>query len=247
MRAILVDDEPDCLEMLSILLTRYCPHVSILQQFSEPSLAVASIKDLKPDLVFLDVDMPVLTGFDVLDNCKDIPFGVIFTTGFNRYALKAIKYSAIDYLLKPVDKEELITAVQKAQHHPPQYQSQQRGILLDYVNVNHSLKEKIALPTSDGLIFIEIKDIVLCESEGNYTKIHLSQGRATTFTKHLKDIEELLLGHSFYRIHHSYLINLKQVVQYIRTDGGEVKMSNGKLIPISRQKKQDLLDALSRL
>ena len=247
MRAILIDDETNCLVMLSLLLKRYCLNVEIIGQFDKPRLAVQCIKDLKPDLVFLDVDMPELTGFDVLDSCKDIPFHVIFTTAHNQYALKAIKYSAIDYLLKPIDREELITAVQKAQQHTPQYQAQQRDILLDYVNVAQSLKEKIALPTSDGLVFIEIKDIVLCESEGNYTKIHLSQGRAAIYTKHLKDIEELLHGQSFFRVHHSYLINLKQVVQYIRTDGGEVKMSNGKHIPISRQKKQDILDALSRL
>ena len=247
MKAILLDDETDCLDMLSILLTRYCPNVQIVGQFDNPHLAIPAIQDLTPDLVFLDVDMPDLTGFDVLDNCKNTPFQVIFTTAHNQYAIKAIKYSAIDYLLKPIDKEELITAVQKAQQAPPQYQALQRGILLDFVHPTHSLKEKIALPTADGLVFIVIKDIIFCESEGNYTKIHLVEGKTSIYTKPLKDIEESLEGHHFYRVHHSYCINLKQVVQYIRTDGGAIKMSNGKRIPISRQKKQDILDILTHL
>ena len=252
MRAIIVDDETNCIEMLSLLLIRYCPHVAIIGEYEKPNIAVSKIKEMKPDLIFLDVDMPELTGFDVLDACKDIPFQVIFTTAHNQYALKAIKYSAIDYLLKPIDKEELITAVHKAHKKiqdktPPQYQAEQIGILLDYVKPIKPSKEKIALPTSEGIMFINIKDIVFCESDGNYTKIHTQQGKISTYTKPLKDIEEMLHDSAFYRVHHSYLINLRQVVEYIRIDGGDVKMSNGKVIPIARPKKQEVLDALNNL
>ena len=248
MRVILIDDEPNCLEMLALLIERYCPTLNIIGQFEDPSVAVGKIAELKPDLVFLDVQMPDLTGFDVIERCRETPFNVIFTTAYEHYALKAFKYSAIDYLLKPVDKEELITAVQKAvQTHKSKSSAQQRDILLDYVNPVKSSKEKVALPTADGIVFINIQDIVFCESEGNYTKVYMFKGKISTYTKPLKDIEELLQHSSFYRIHHSYLINLKQVEQYIRSDGGSIKMSNGKQLPISRQKKEEVLEALFKL
>ena len=242
MRVILIDDEPNCLEMLALLIDRYCPMIQIVGQFEDPSVAVQKIPVLKPDLVFLDVDMPVLNGFEVLDKTKQTPFAVIFTTAHNQYAVKAFKYSATDYLLKPVDKEELINAVQKVQ-----YQTDRIKILLDYVNPIKPSKERVALPTSDGIIFMNIKDIVFCESDGNYTKIYIQEGKPFTFTKTLKDMEELLHESSFYRVHHSYLVNLKQVEKYIRTDGGDIKMSNGKIIPVSRQKKEEVLGALANL
>ena len=242
MRVILIDDEPNCLEMLALLIDRYCPMLQIVGQFEDPSVAVQKIPVLKPDLVFLDVDMPVLNGFEVLDKTKQTPFAVIFTTAHNQYAVKAFKYSATDYLLKPVDKEELINAVQKVQ-----YQTDRIKILLDYVNPIKPSKERVALPTSDGIIFMNIKDIVFCESDGNYTKIYIQEGKPFTFTKTLKDMEELLHESSFYRVHHSYLVNLKQVEKYIRTDGGDIKMSNGKIIPVSRQKKEEVLGALANL
>ena len=242
MIVILIDDEPNCLEMLALLIERYCPMLQIVGQFEDPSVAVQKIPVLKPDLVFLDVDMPVLNGFEVLDKTKQTPFAVIFTTAHNQYAVKAFKYSATDYLLKPVDKEELINAVQKVQ-----YQTDRIKILLDYVNPIKPSKERVALPTSDGIIFMNIKDIVFCESDGNYTKIYIQEGKPFTFTKTLKDMEELLHESSFYRVHHSYLVNLKQVEKYIRTDGGDIKMSNGKIIPVSRQKKEEVLGALANL
>ena len=242
MRVVLIDDEANCLEMLALLIERYCPMLQIVGQFEDPSVAVQKIPVLKPDLVFLDVDMPVLNGFEVLDKTKHTPFAVIFTTAHNQYAVKAFKYSATDYLLKPVDKEELINAVQKVQ-----YQTDRIKILLDYVNPIKPSKERVALPTSDGIIFMNIKDIVFCESDGNYTKIYIQEGKPFTFTKTLKDMEELLHESSFYRVHHSYLVNLKQVEKYIRTDGGDIKMSNGKIIPVSRQKKEEVLGALANL
>lgn len=248
MRVVLIDDEANCLEMLALLIERYCPMLQIVGQFEDPSVAVQKIPVLKPDLVFLDVDMPVLNGFEVLDKTKQTPFAVIFTTAHNQYAVKAFKYSAIDYLLKPIDKEDLITAVQKARlTHQTHNQIPQREILLNYVNPIKPSKERVALPTSDGIIFMNIKDIVFCESDGNYTKIYIQEGKPFTFTKTLKDMEELLHESSFYRVHHSYLVNLKQVEKYIRTDGGDIKMSNGKIIPVSRQKKEEVLGALANL
>ena len=248
MNALLIDDESDCLEMLEILIKRYCPNLQIIGQIEDPSVAVNKIPTLKPDLVFLDVDMPILNGFDVLDKCRDTPFPVIFTTAHNQYAVKAFKYSAIDYLLKPIDKEELITAVQKAQHvHQINCHAQQRNILLNYVNPLKQTKQKVALSTSDGIVFLNIKDIVYCESQGNYSNVYTQDGKSHTFTKSLKDLEEMLYENLFFRVHHSFLINLRKVEKYIRTDGGELKMSDSKHIPVSRQKKDEVLNALSKL
>ena len=248
MRVILIDDETNCLDMLTILIQRYCPTLQIIEQFDDPSVAVKKIPILKPDLVFLDVDMPELNGFDVLDKCKNTPFQVIFTTAHNQYAVKAFKYSAIDYLLKPIDREDLIDAVKKTQdskfmnHH-----TQRRDILFSYMSLDKTAREKIALPTSDGILFMSVKDIIFCESEGNYTRVHSQNGHSNLFTKPLKEIEEMLMDNAFYRVHHSFLINLKQVDRYIRTDGGDIQMSNGKIIPVSRQKKQEVLDVLAHL
>ncbi len=248
MKAILIDDEPNCLEMLEILIKRYCPDLHIVGQFEDPSVAVNTIPDLMPDLVFLDVQMPILSGFDVIERCHATRFNVIFTTAYEQYALKAFKYSAIDYLLKPIDKEDLITAVQKARHtHHVHYQAEQRNILLDYVNPMKHSREKVALSTSDGIVFITIKDIVYCESQGNYSKIFTQQGKSFTFTKPLKDLEEMLHENQFFRVHHSYLVNLRKVEKYIRTDGGDIKLTNGKIIPVSRQKKEEVLAALTNL
>lgn len=248
MRVILIDDEPNCLEMLEILIERYCPDLQIVGQFEDPSVAVDKIPILKPDLVFLDVQMPVLSGFDVIERSRDTPFSVIFTTAYEQYALKAFKYSAIDYLLKPIDKEDLITAVHKARHsHQANYQAEQRNILLDYVNPIKPSKEKVALSTFDGIVFINIKEIVYCESQGNYSKIFMQQGKSFTFTKPLKDVEEMLHENLFFRVHHSFLVNLRKVEKYIRTDGGDIKMTNGKVIPVSRQKKEEVLTALINL
>ena len=246
MKVVLIDDEPDCLEMLTLLIERYCSNLHIIGQFEDPSVAVAKIPDLQPDLVFLDVDMPELNGFEVLDKCRDTPFPVIFTTAHNQYAVKAFKYSAIDYLLKPIDKEELITAVQKAQHtNIRAHQGQQREILLDYVKPFKSSKEKVALPTSDGIVFFNIEDIIFCEALGNFTKVYNQQGKFFTFTKPLKDIEEMLHENQFYRLHNSYLVNLRKVEKYMRS--GDVRMSNGKVIPVARPKKDEILALLASL
>jgi two-component system, LytTR family, response regulator len=252
MTCILVDDEANCLEMLSILIKKYCPILTILGEYDNPQKGIDAIYALKPDVVFLDVEMPALTGFDVLERCKLIPFQVIFTTAHNKYALKAIKYSAIDYILKPVNPEELTAAVQKVFNQKnalfqEQQREIQRGILLDYTQSAKPIKEKIALATSDGIVFLDIKNIVFCESEGNYTKVYCLDKSAELFTKPLKEFEELLSDSAFYRVHHSYLVNLKQVAKYIKSDGGELQMSNGKIIPISRPKKNEVLEALTNI
>jgi two-component system LytT family response regulator len=185
----------------------------------------------------------------VLDACREVPFQVIFTTAYQDYAVKAFKYSAIGYLLKPINREELWDVVQKARHmHSVQDLVQQREVLFNFMHPTKPNKEKIALPSADGIVFLPVGDIVYCEADGNYTKIFsASQQKHLLFVKSLKEIEEMLQGGSFYRTHNSYLVNLKEVGQYIKGEGGELKMSTGQLIPVARPKKQEMLELLSQM
>lgn len=249
MTCILIDDEADCLELLALLIHKYCPELQIIGQYSIPSQAIEAIWEKRPELVFLDVDMPGINGFGVLDACREVPFQVIFTTAYQEYAVKAFKYSAIGYLLKPIDRSELWEAVQKARHmQSVQQLAEQREVLFNYLHPTHPTRERIALPTTDGLVFLPVADIEYCEAAGNYTRVFITNlQREMLFVKPLKEIEEMLHGSTFYRTHHSYLVNLKKVRQYIRGEGGELKMGNDRLVPVSRPKKQELLERLNRI
>ncbi len=249
MTCMLIDDETDCLELLALLIHKCCPDIQIIGQYNHPRAGIAAIQSMRPDLVFLDVEMPEINGFGVLEACRSLPFQLIFATAFNEYAVRAFQYSAIGYLLKPVNQEELQEAVQRAQQMLSIHQhAQQRDILFDFLHPLQPIREKIALPTANGLVFLPVSDIIYCAATGNYTNIsRRGHENPLLFTKPLKDVAEMLPDNMFYRVHHSYLINLKQVEQYIRGEGGEVKMSNGKLIPVARPKKQELLDLLSKM
>lgn len=250
MSCILIDDETDGLHLLATLIGKHCPELHIIGRYDNPWTGIQAIRTLSPDLVFLDVEMPEINGFGVLEACRDLSFQVIFTTAFSQYAVRAFKYSAIGYLLKPIDEEDLKEAVQKAKSLQTihDYHAQQRDILFDGLHPTQPRHDKIALPTADGLAFLTIQDIVYCKADGNYTDIWLrNQPKKQTFTKLLKYIEELLPTDVFYRVHHSYLINLQQVEQYIKGEGGEVKMSNGDLVPVARPNKQELLRLLESI
>lgn len=249
MTCILIDDEKESNKLLSIMITRYCPSLHIMGIYEDPIKACDAIHDLKPDLVFLDIEMPELDGFGVLEKCRDIPFETIFITAHTQFAIKAFRFSAIDYLLKPIDVDDLIDAIKKADNQKNAHDIlQQRDIFINYLSKSKPSREKIALPTQDGLTFVKVKTIIYCESSGNYTNIYVEDSiKPLFFTKSLKEIEEILIENMFYRVHNSFLINLKQINRYSRNDGGEVIMTNGKAIPISRQKKQEFLDILSHL
>jgi two-component system, LytTR family, response regulator len=249
MKCILIDDEPDCLELLAHLIHKYCPEIQILGQYHHPGNGIKAIQTLLPDLVFLDVEMPEINGFGVLEACRDIPFQVVFTTAFNEYAVKAFKYSAIGYLLKPVDQEDLSAVVIRALGmlliHTHQ---QQRDLLFDLLHPNRPKQEKIALPTSDSIVFLQISDIVFGEAYGNYSKIYIrNQEKPMVSSKKLRELDEILTVNSFYRLHNSYLVNLKLVDRYIKGDVGGAMMCNGKLLPVARQKKDELLELLGRI
>lgn len=249
MTCLLIDDESDGLDLLALLIQKYCPELQIIGQYDQPEAGIAAIRALRPELVFLDVAMPDINGFEVLEACRDIPFHLIFTTAFNEYAVRAFKYSAIGYLLKPVDQEELQEAVQRAQQLLTIRQhAQQRDILFDVLQPAKPVREKIALSTADGLLFLKISDILYCKAEGNYTRVFsLHQEKPELFTKQLHHIEELLPPDTFYRSHHSYLVNLKHVEQFIRSGNGELKMKDGQRVPVSRSQKEGLLERLSSI
>lgn len=249
MTCILIDDERDCLDLLAILIHKHCPDLEIIGQFQSPKQGIEAIWDHRPDLVFLDVDMPEVNGFGVLDACREVPFQTIFTTAFQEYAVRAFKYSATDYLLKPIERQDLMESVKKAREaRSAQQHAEQREILLNFMNPKGPSREKIALPTSEGIVFLPVADIDYCQADGNYTRVFTADmPNGALFVKSLREIEEMLQGQYFCRSHNSYLVNLKKVKGYIRGDGGELRMSNGKTVPVARPRKQEILERLSRI
>lgn len=240
-RAILIDDETHCRETLSIQLEKYCSDVQLLSQCNSAVQGLQAIEQYHPDVVFLDVEMPTMNGFEMLQQFTHMPFEVIFTTGYDAYAIKAIRFSAIDYLLKPIDKDELIKAVEKVRQRTSHNLSQQFDILLERLGHKPRSLQKIALPTLDGFELVPLDNILHCEADSNYTHVMLKDAKKVLVSRTLKEIEELLDGHSFLRIHHSHLVNLNEIVRYIRGEGGYVIMSDNTSITVSRSRKDALL------
>lgn len=245
MNCIIVDDENHCVKTLTNLLQTNFPEVNILVTCNESCKAYELIQHYKPDFIFLDIEMPLLNGFDLLAKFDPINFDVIFTTAYDTYALKAIKYSALDYLLKPIDKEDLACAIQKLKGKNTSISNAQ--IVMANTVHNKKMPKMIALPSSDGLIFASIIDIVYCIADGSYTRLYMADKSEMLLSKTLGDIEEVLSQSNFFRIHHSTLINLKQVSKYIRGEGGEVIMRNGKNLIVARTRKADFLNVFTRL
>lgn len=244
LKAIIIDDEPYCCEILAAMLESDCPDVEVISICSNASDGLINIRQYSPDLVFLDVEMPRMNGFEMLEQLPSTNFHLIFTTSYDQYALKAIHFSAIDYLLKPIDREELKKAVQKVKERQQVTIPQQLEILMEKLKQNSNPASKIALPTMEGLQMIPIETIVSCESDDNYTDIKLKTGKKLLVTRSLKEIEEILEQHSFIRVHRSYLVNLNEIEKYIKGEGGYLVMSDGTSIDVARNKKEVLLKKL---
>jgi two-component system LytT family response regulator len=243
-KAIIVDDELDCCETIEALLNAYCPGVEIIGTYHNGGEALSAILRHQPDLVFLDVEMPKMNGFEMLEQVQQINFDIIFTTSYDQYALKAIRFSAIDYLLKPVDREELQRAVQKVIQRSQRTIAKQVEILMQRLHQPAKSIGKIALPTMEGLEMIPVDSIISCESDSNYTIVLLRDKKKIVVSTTLKEIEEVLEDHSFARVHRSYLVNLNEVEKYVKGDGGYLIMSDGSMIDVSRNKKEQLLKKL---
>ncbi len=242
--AIIVDDEPYSCESLATLIERYCSDVKLLDICYSGADALKAIKEQAPTLLFLDIEMPGMNGFEMLQQLPSINFSVIFTTSYDQYAIKAIKFSALDYLLKPVDREDLQAAVQKAMQSSKQFLPQQIEILLQKLNHPIIAVNKIAIPTMEGLQMLFVENIISCSSDSNYTTLFLKNKQKIIASRTLKEIEEMLEDYSFLRVHHSYLINLNEIEKYIKGDGGYLIMSDGSNIDVSRSRKEMLMKKL---
>lgn len=246
MTALIIDDEKHCRDVLRLLLQKTYPALQVLDTCVDGPSGLSAIERHRPDLVFLDIEMPGMTGFEMLSQCSYRDFKLIFTTAYDEYAIQAIKHNALDYLLKPVDKDELVKAVQKASENTQAPATNRIEQLLQQVQPQKTMG-KVALPTLEGLLFINPDDIYYCEADGGYTRFFLPTGKPTIISKTLKEVEEVLDNKGFCRVHASYLINLKHVERYIRGDGGEIIMADGKNIPVSRNKKQEFLNLLEKI
>jgi two-component system LytT family response regulator len=241
-RALLVDDEIHCLETLTWQLEKFCPEIEIVGVCDNAENALTILNKEEIELAFLDIEMPHMNGFELLQRLKKIPFEIIFTTAYDMFAVKAFKFSALDYLLKPIDKDELVQAVQKVKEKKNQsILPEQLNILFQNLNNHKQRSQKIALPTMNGLEFVIAEDIIHCQSEGNYTHIFLKDDFKFLICRTLKETEELLSGHNFFRVHHSHSINLNHIKKYVKGDGGYVIMSNNSSINVSRSRKEELL------
>lgn len=241
---LVVDDEPSGRKTLVGLIERFCPELNIVGEAGSVETAISQIKELQPDLVFLDVELRPGTGFDILDHFNPVPFQVIFCTAFDHHALRAFKYAAVHYLCKPVDIKEIQEAVQRMTQPDDEF-GQQVQLLQDTMRMREI--NKIALPRRDGFSFAEVDTIVYLKADGSYTHFHFEDGSKLLISKRMGHYEKMLDSVSFLRIHHSYLINLKFLSGFVNTKNGRVTMSNKEELPISRNRKVVLLERLQQL
>lgn len=245
-KTIIVDDEKGCRDTLQSLLSKF-PEINIVAQASSIVGAQEYIEALNPHLVFLDIEMPGGNGFDLLENINSITFDIIFTTAFDQYAIKAIKYSALDYLLKPIDPDELTASIQRfaTKKHDQSIINNQFKTLLSNIN-EESIHHKIAVPDGEGINFIKVNNIIRFQSEGSYTYMHTSdQPKPILISKPMGDYQEMLSSANFVRVHRSHLINLNHVNKYIKGDGSYAVMSDGAKVEVSRRKRTEFSAALA--
>ncbi|TAE23657.1 MAG: DNA-binding response regulator [Cytophagales bacterium] len=263
MRTIIIDDEPDNVALLALQLTRHCPQVEIVGQFTDSPTALVAFRSLRPALVFLDIEMPMMNGFQLLEQLGDIsfqeyPFRVVFVTAYDQYAVRAFRFAALDYLLKPVDTIDLVKTVNRAEmltlNSPltaggqPAWAAQME-VMRGYYGPptaatppNATLSNKMALPHANGLTIVETSQILYAESDSNYTHFVLETGDKYLISKTLGDVQETLETRNFLRIHRQYVVNLDHIKRLVRGEGMYVVLSNGTSIPVARQHKDRLLE-----
>jgi two-component system, LytTR family, response regulator len=244
-RAVIVDDEPRNVRILSGMISEFCPEISVAGTASNSRKGKEVIQSENPDLVFLDIEMPYGNAFDMLDKLQPVNFEIIFVTAFENYSLKAFKYSAIDYLLKPVNIEELqqaVTRVVKRKQSRENHHLQQMEQLLNQLNKKQQVvAEKIALPSSSGLIFVPFRSITRCEAKGGYTHFYRNEEEKIVAARNMKEYEELLPEDVFFRIHNSHIINLNFVVKYHRGRGGFIQMTDGAMLELASRRKDEFM------
>ncbi len=247
LRAIIIDDEKTSCDALSGLLKRYCENITVIAVADGYKSGIKAIHEHKPDVVFLDIQMPDGSGFQVLEDVNEVNFEVIFTTAYDQYAIKAIKYSALDYLLKPIIPSDLVNAVKKVeQKRNLSEMSSNIKVLLENIKTKSSSK-KIVLSTSEKIHVVETDDIVRCESDDYYTRFFFKDGKTLLISKTLKETEQLLGEFDFLRPHKSHLVNIKYIKGFLKNDGGYIQLSDGSKVPVSRRKKEKVIHTLQNL
>ena len=243
MKAILVDDEQDSRQILSNYLSKYCKDVELLAECKNIQEGLEAINEYNPDLVFLDIEMPYGTGFDLLEQLENITFETVFVTAYDNYAIQALNMSAAYYLLKPIDIDELVTAVDKIKAEKAgNVDSFHVQVLLDNIKEENNRPKKIMLPTFEGFEIVPIDQIIYCEADDNFTRFHLKKSKPLLISKTLKHFEQMLPRSKFVRIHRSSLINTDYVVRYTKGKGGYVTMENNVELEVSPKKKSDFLE-----
>jgi len=250
-RAVIIDDEEIALKGLAEKINQYCPGIEVVKLFSKAAEAVREIKQLNPDVVFLDIEMPKMNGFNFLNHCSPVNFEVIFTTAYSQYAIEALRISALDFLLKPIDPKELVAAVERLetkrslQNTPRQSLEQQMQLFLQQQQGSVNPK-KIALPVLNGLEFIDITAVIKVEAENVYSVFYLADGRKLVVSRTLKETDKMLGRWNFMRVHKSFIINLDYITQYIKGEGGTVILSDGSEVEVSRRSKHEFLERISK-
>ncbi len=246
-KTLIIEDEAKSRQMLAAMLERNCPEITIAGLAKDVKEGVALIKELQPDLVFLDISMPDGSGFDLLEQVSGHKFELIFATASDQHAIRAIKYSACDYLLKPIDMDELKLAVNKVLNKKKSVPSMENlQFLIQHLKRADENFQKITLPTGNAYEIVNIKDIIRCEADGSYTNFYLADKRKLMISFGLKHYEELLPESDFIRVHHHHLINMNHVLRFLKEDGGYAIMSDGSKIEISRRKKEAFMDKLNK-
>ena len=242
-KAVIVDDEPKAIQSLSWELTNFNKDIEIIKTFTNPKEALLFLVDNTPDCLFLDIQMPSMDGFQFLDKMNNRDIAVVFTTAYDEYAIKAIKREALDYLLKPIDSDDLSDTLRKIKKFKSRIINSDKleNILLDFHSQNN--RKKITISTEGKLIFLKLDEILFVESDGNYCTLFLVENQKLLVTKKLKEIDSLLPEDSFFRIHNSYIINLNKIKEFLKTEG-YVVMESGHRIPVARQRKSDFLEKL---
>ena len=243
LKTVILDDEQTSIDALLWELENFKDRIEILESFIDPDLATSFVNENKVDLVFLDIEMPTCNGFDWLERFDDDRFKVVFTTAYDQFALKAFEAKAYDYLLKPVDEDELLRAITKVDN--DKWQDELEQNISDIVlSINRITKKSIAIPTQEGLEFVDLASIIRCESDSNYTRIFLHEEKTILVAKTLKEIEKMIDSEHFFRIHHSHLINLDYLKKYRKGKAGSVVMKDGATVPVSRSRKGDFLNEI---
>lgn len=248
-KALVVDDEKKSRESLRMLITEFCDDVEVVGTAGSIAETIEGINKFNPDVVFLDIRLRQETGFDLFKNLDEINFEVVFTTAYSEYAIKAIKFSAVDYLLKPIDIDELQYAVKKVRERIKAQEVPREKIdaLLQNLKPTESSNFKIALPTTKGLMFVKLDEILYCTGHSNYTEFYIKNRAKVVVSKTLKEYEAMLSEYNFFRIHKSYLINLNEINEYIRGEGGYVIMNDNASLDVSKRRKESFLKEISSL